>query len=39
MKKSLVALATLAAATGAFAQSPNARAITGSNVEIFGVMD
>jgi predicted porin len=39
MKKSLVALATLAAATGAFAQSPNARAITGSNVEIFGVFD
>jgi len=39
MKKSLVALATLAAATGAFAQSPNARAITGSNVEIFGVVD
>jgi len=39
MKKSLIALATLAAATGAFAQSPNARAITGSNVEIFGVMD
>ena len=34
-----VALATLAAATGAFAQSPNARAITGSNVEIFGVFD
>lgn len=29
----------MAAATGAFAQSPNARAITGSNVEIFGVMD
>jgi len=39
MKKSLIALATLAAATGAFAQSPNARAIAGSNVEIFGVID
>jgi predicted porin len=37
--KSLVALATLAAATGAFAQTPNARALTGSNVEIFGVAD
>jgi len=39
MKKSLVALATLAAATGAFAQSPNARAGAGSNVEIFGIVD
>ena len=33
------ALATLAAVTGAFAQSPNARALSGSNVEIFGVFD
>ena len=39
MKKTLVALAALAAATGAFAQSPNARAISGSGVEIFGVVD
>jgi len=39
MKKTLVALAALAAAGGAFAQSPNARAITGSGVEIFGVID
>jgi len=39
MKKTLVALAALAAATGAFAQSGNARAITGSGVEIFGVAD
>jgi len=39
MKKTLVALATLAVAGGAFAQSGNARAITGSGVEIFGVAD
>jgi len=39
MKKTLVALAALAAATGAFAQSPNARAIDGSGVTIFGVAD
>jgi len=39
MKKTLVALAALAAATGAFAQSGNARALTGSGVEIFGVAD
>jgi len=39
MKKTLVALAALAAATGAFAQSGNARALAGSGVEIFGVAD
>jgi len=39
MKKNLVALATLAVAGGAYAQSGNARAITGSGVEIFGVAD
>jgi len=39
MKKTLVALAALAAATGAFAQSPNARAIDASGVTIFGVAD
>jgi len=39
MKKTLVALAALAAAGGAFAQSGNARAITGSGVEIFGIAD
>jgi len=39
MKKTLVALAALAAAGGAFAQSGNARAISGSGVEIFGVVD
>jgi len=39
MKKTLVALAALAVAGGAFAQSGNARGITGSGVEIFGVMD
>jgi predicted porin len=37
--KSLVALATLVATTGAFAQVPTARGISGSNVEIFGVAD
>jgi len=39
MKKTLVALATLAVAGGAFAQSGNARAIDGSGVTIFGVAD
>jgi len=39
MKKTLVALAALAAATGAFAQSGNARAISGSGVAIFGGLD
>jgi len=39
MKKTLVALATLAVAGGAFAQSPNARAIDASGVTIFGVAD
>ena len=39
MKKTLVALATLAVAGGAFAQSGMARDITGSGVTIFGVAD
>jgi len=39
MKKTLVALAALAAATGAFAQSPLARTIDASGVTIFGVAD
>jgi len=39
MKKTLVALATLAVAGGAFAQSGFARAIDGSGVTIFGVAD
>jgi len=39
MKKTLVALATLAVAGGAFAQSGNARAIENSGVTIFGVID
>jgi len=39
MKKTLVALATLAVAGGAFAQSPNARANDASGVTIFGVAD
>ena len=39
MKKTLVALATLAVAGGAFAQSGMARAIDGSGVTIFGVAD
>jgi len=39
MKKTLVALATLAVAGGAFAQSPNARAIDASGVTLFGVGD
>ncbi|MFM2239540.1 MAG: hypothetical protein RJA69_914, partial [Pseudomonadota bacterium] len=39
MKKTLVALAALAAASGAFAQSGNARALAGSGVEIVGVAD
>jgi len=39
MKKTLVALAALAAATGAFAQSGNARAIDASGVTLFGVAD
>ena len=37
--ESSFALAALAAAGGAFAQSGNARAITGSGVEIFGIAD
>ncbi|MEY3489077.1 MAG: hypothetical protein RL655_645, partial [Pseudomonadota bacterium] len=39
MKKTLVALAALAAATGAFAQSGVARNIDSSGVTIFGVAD
>jgi len=39
MKKTLVALATLAVAGGAFAQSPMARNIDASGVTIFGVAD
>jgi len=39
MKKTLVALATLAVAGGAYAQSPNARALDASGVTIFGVAD
>jgi len=39
MKKTLVAIAALAAATGAFAQTPNANAGGASSVTIFGVAD
>ena len=39
MKKSLVALATLAAAAGAFAQTPNSQPLAASSVTIFGGLD
>jgi predicted porin len=39
MKKSLVALATLAAATGVMAQTAVQRNVTASSVELFGVID
>ncbi len=39
MKKSLVALATLAAATGAFAQTPSSQPLASSSVTIFGGLD
>jgi len=39
MKKTLVALATLAVAGGAFAQTPTQRSLNAGSAEIFGVID